>query len=205
MYKVFFNDRTIFLSDDFSGSFKKNSGLFYKYKSKEELREIIDAFFRLEKIEHLFLFHDNIEILRNEFSSCFKKIKASGGMVKRNNREILMIKRNGIWDLPKGKNDAGESAEGAALREVSEECGLDKLTIKHEITKTYHIYILNHQPVLKETTWFEMFTEDINDPVPQITENITETRWFVKEKLESILGNTFLSIIDVLKTAKFLD
>ena len=204
MYKVFFKDRKVFFSDDFIESFTKNSGLFYKYRNKVELGEVVEAFFRLEKIEHLYLFHNNISLLKNKFSSCFQQIKASGGVVKGNNQEILMIKRNGIWDLPKGKNDSGESSEEAALREVSEECGLKKLTIIREITKTYHTYMLNSKPVLKETTWFEMLSEDEESPVPQETENITETHWFGREGMDLVMGNTYSSIIEVLTAGKFL-
>ena len=33
MYKVFFNDRTVFFGDDFSKAFKRNKGLFYKFNN----------------------------------------------------------------------------------------------------------------------------------------------------------------------------
>jgi 8-oxo-dGTP pyrophosphatase MutT (NUDIX family) len=40
-------------------------------------------------------------------------------------REILMLKNNkGIWDLPGGKLDAGETPEACCKREVKEETGL---------------------------------------------------------------------------------
>ena len=45
--------------------------------------------------------------------------------------EILLIFRNGVWDLPKGgKIEYNESYEDAALREVSEETGVKNLYLK---------------------------------------------------------------------------
>jgi 8-oxo-dGTP pyrophosphatase MutT (NUDIX family) len=204
MYKVFFKDRTVFFGDDFSTSFRNNSGLFYKFRETVELKELIDAFFKLNKISQLFIFHDDINLLKEKFTSCFELVKASGGLVKNNNHEFLMIMRNGIWDLPKGKNDPGETPEEAALREVSEECGLFKLSIKEEITKTYHTYILDNKPILKETTWFEMLSIDEHSPVPQESESITETSWMKSEDLAFVKKNTYPSIIEVLTANKII-
>ena len=55
-----------------------------------------------------------------------KHIIAAGGVVFRIEHEvvsILLIFRNGVWDLPKGKLEKGESIEMCASREVSEETG----------------------------------------------------------------------------------
>jgi 8-oxo-dGTP diphosphatase len=58
------------------------------------------------------------------------EVKASGGVVWRRREagdvEIVVVHRPQYddWSLPKGKLDAGESWEDAALREVDEEVGL---------------------------------------------------------------------------------
>jgi len=57
------------------------------------------------------------------------QVRASGGLVVRGNDaglEVLLVHRPRYddWSLPKGKLDAGESWEQAALREVREETGL---------------------------------------------------------------------------------
>ena len=40
MYKVFFDDRTVFFGDDFSRAFTKHKGLFYKYNNFIKLIEV---------------------------------------------------------------------------------------------------------------------------------------------------------------------
>ena len=56
------------------------------------------------------------------------------------NKEILFIKRNGIWDLPKGKLENNESLFKCAEREVEEECGVNQLTIKEKRCDFYTFY-----------------------------------------------------------------
>jgi 8-oxo-dGTP diphosphatase len=58
------------------------------------------------------------------------EVRAAGGLVVREaeggGTEVALVHRPKYddWSLPKGKLDAGESFEGAALREVAEETGL---------------------------------------------------------------------------------
>ena len=72
MYKVFFNDRTVFFGDDFSRAFLKHKGLFYKYNSFMELNELVGLFDSLNKINNLYILHENILDVFEEFKACFK-------------------------------------------------------------------------------------------------------------------------------------
>lgn len=54
-----------------------------------------------------------------------EQVRAAGGVVRRDGLVALVHRpRYDDWTLPKGKLDAGESFEDAALREVEEETGL---------------------------------------------------------------------------------
>ena len=68
-------------------------------------------------------------------------VEAAGGLVFNKDGDILMIFRNGKWDLPKGKLEIGESIEECAIREVEEECGISGLIIEKKIKDTYNIYV----------------------------------------------------------------
>jgi len=204
MYKVFFKDRIVFFRDDFPEAFRTKSGLFYKYESHEGLTEIITAFFRLEKINTLYLFHHDLQFLKKEFNSLFKSIKAAGGLVRNSKGEFMVIRRNGVWDLPKGKSEKGETPADSALREVSEECGIGTLELGSLIIKTFHAYELKGRAILKETDWFKMRVDNDIKTTPQEKENITEVRWLKPEHLSEIKSNTYPLILDVLQEDNIL-
>lgn len=204
MYKVFFNDRKVFLTDDFQKHFNVNYGLFYKYQNKGELEELLGFYRSLKKIDTLYIFHSDIEELRNTFRACYLNINAAGGLVKNKDGKILIIKRRNRWDLPKGKSDAEESIQQTAIREVTEECGISNIEITQPLLSTYHTYTINDKPVLKKTTWFEMIYSGNIDPVPQIKEHITEVKWFDKSELGEIVKNTYQLIVDVFRYANLI-
>jgi 8-oxo-dGTP pyrophosphatase MutT (NUDIX family) len=205
MYKIFFQDRVVILTEDFVEAFRNNYGLFYKYYDLQELSDLLRLFSYLTKIKKLYIFHNNLEHIFKEFSSLFGGIQAAGGVVRSKSGKVLVFNRRGKWDLPKGKIDPGETAPVTALREIEEECGLSDLTIGKEIITTYHTYLLDNKPLLKQTTWFEVaFDGDEEMVVPQVAEDITEIIWLQPGDLSMILGNTWLSVIDVLRETGLL-
>jgi 8-oxo-dGTP pyrophosphatase MutT (NUDIX family) len=60
------------------------------------------------------------------------EIQAAGGVVMRDDGQVALVHRPEYddWTLPKGKLDAGESFEEAALREVREETGLQARLVR---------------------------------------------------------------------------
>lgn len=108
----------------------------------------------------------------------FPVIRAAGGIVMNEDREILTIFRNGFWDLPKGKIEKQEDQKAAALREVAEETGLKSMNLGTKVGVTYHAYSDEHSPIiLKETHWYRMHARLRGDLKPQVEEGITEVRW----------------------------
>ena len=116
----------------------------------------------------------------------------------RSDGKFLVMKRNGVWDLPKGKLDDDETTEEAALREVEEETGLSGLEIVKPILSTFHTYQITSDMNLKKTKWFEMKYTGNGEPVPQKEENISEIVWVEPGKTDFIRKNTYPSVLDVL-------
>lgn len=105
-------------------------------------------------------------------------VRAAGGIVEADEGRRLLILRNGRYDLPKGKVEAGETLAQAALREVQEETGVSPLYGGRLVAKTYHIYNLYGGWHLKQTSWFKMSTEGFEPAThPQREEGITACRW----------------------------
>jgi 8-oxo-dGTP pyrophosphatase MutT (NUDIX family) len=111
----------------------------------------------------------------------------------------LIYKRN-MWDLPKGKIDKGETPENAAIREVSEECGIsiNNLMIKEALESTFHIYFDKNKYYLKETKWFLMKTIKDEELSPQIEEGITKITWKNKSEIHQIINSIYPSLQNIL-------
>jgi len=205
MYKVFFENRIVYLTDDFAKAFKLNYGLFYKFYDLQELKQLVLLFGYLNKIKKLFIFHKDVEYLFLKFSSLFKVVEAAGGVIRSETGKVLVINRRGKWDLPKGKIDDDETPEQTAVREISEECGLHNLQLKDLITTTYHSYLLNGEPILKKVYWYDVVYKGNEKEIkPQTEEDISEVLWLMPDDTTIILGNTYLSIIDVFRKSKLL-
>lgn len=127
-----------------------------------------------------------------------KVIEAAGGLVKSEENKYLFIKRNGFWDLPKGKLEVNEKKKDAAVREVEEECGITVQSLGKKIIKTYHIYEIKGKLVLKISHWYNMKAIANQALVPQLEEGITEVKWIAKTQWQMVIENTYPSILDVL-------
>jgi len=146
--------------------------------------------------------NNSLEIITENWESfCanYVLIEAAGGLVYNDTNQLLMIFRNGKWDLPKGKLEVGENIEQCAIREVEEECGVSELLITQQLQETYHTYEINGQKILKRTYWFEMKTSFKGDLVPQTKERITEAVWVDKEDIAEKLENSFGNIAELFK------
>lgn len=139
-----------------------------------------------------------------EFCNNYSTIHAGGGLVKNSEGNYLLIFRRGVWDLPKGKLEPGESIENCALREVQEETGLDGLILGSPICVTHHSYSLNGTRVIKHTHWFNMQYNGNGKLIPQTEEQIEEARWVKPSELEEKLSSTFPSIREVFANAGLL-
>jgi 8-oxo-dGTP pyrophosphatase MutT (NUDIX family) len=130
-------------------------------------------------------------------------IHAAGGMVINERGEVLFMFRRGKWDLPKGKQDRGETLEACALREVEEETGVRNLEIKKFLMITEHFYQERGESILKKSHWYLMSCSSAQKLVPQTEEDITELRWIGPADIKIVERNTYPAILDVLRSGGF--
>ncbi len=128
----------------------------------------------------------------------FKMAPAAGGIVEKDGKFVTIV-RNGIPDLPKGHIEKGETPENAALREVEEETGINKLQIVKELPSTWHCYQVGEEWRLKRTYWYLMNTTEAIQPKPQTEEGVSEIKLVGNEDIEAFLKNTFRSICEILE------
>lgn len=201
MYKVFFNDRIVFLTDEKEEPKTDERKLVYSYHNSDDLKNVLSHFNRNPGILSITLVHSDADELFRIFSSLFYFIEAAGGVVKNNNSEILVIFRYTKWDLPKGKIDKEENPEKAAIREISEECGITGQKIIRKLTDTYHTYTEKNEHILKKTYWFELSYNGTEKLKPQLNEDISKVVWINPGKMNFVFENTYESIKEVLYKA----
>lgn len=201
MYKVFFNECFLIFADN-----EKKS----EFTGDYVLLDYSDVPAWLEEIEkgkryNALVKTDALDKLWKGFCEKFKIIEAAGGVVRNNFNEILFIYRRKKWDLPKGKLDKGEIPEKAAIREVQEETGLEKVIVEKPVCNTYHIYRLKDKLVLKTTYWYSMLCRDCNTLIPQQEEDIEKAEWVPNTRLKNVLADTYGTIYDVIEKYKPLN
>ena len=130
----------------------------------------------------------------------YLEVNAGGGLVTNSKGEFLLIRRSGLWDLPKGHQEPGEPIEETAVREVEEETGLKGLVLGKFIRVTDHTYFRNEKWHLKHTWWYSMTCSEGCNLVPQTEEGITEVRWVAKTELKELLQETYPTIVEVFRS-----
>ncbi|HQW83608.1 MAG TPA: NUDIX domain-containing protein [Ferruginibacter sp.] len=153
-----------------------------------------------EEIHAGVIWHKDFEHLKKIFFKNFTVIEAAGGIVQNEKKEILFIKRLGKWDLPKGKIEKSEKQEDCALREVMEETGVKDLFLKKKIGETYHVYDEYGKHFLKTSHWFHLTCSSNQQLLPQLEENITESKWIKTLHIKQPMENTYPSIKNILNT-----
>ena len=131
------------------------------------------------------------ETFYQQLEDNYCEIKAAGGVVLNAEGKVLMIFRRGKWDFPKGKIEDGETIEEAALREVSEETGLQQLSIVKPLPDTFHTYKLGGKWVGKTTAWYIMKSDVPENLVPQTEEDIEEARWVKFDEVSRLLKDSY--------------
>jgi 8-oxo-dGTP pyrophosphatase MutT (NUDIX family) len=199
LFKIYFNNRQICIAGLNDEKNQQLTGENIICKNTKSFDKAYIDFLNNTKIEDLNILCPSPEDLFKHLKKKFKIIKAAGGAVLNPKSELLIIRRLGFWDLPKGKIEKSETKKDAAIREVQEECGIDNLKIISKIGKTYHTYHFKGEDILKVTHWYKMSYTGNELPKPQIEEDITEVKWIVNSEIDLILENTYKNLVDIFK------
>lgn len=199
MYKVFVNDKPLFLTNEIV---KETDFQLFLLESVD-IHQLIVKMFQ-NKIQKAYLYHPDEKEIMKMLKEKIPVNKAGGGLVYNKKREVLFIFRNGKWDLPKGGIEKGEEIEETAIREVEEETGVTGLKITKKLQKTYHVFIRNGKYKLKIVHWFEMETDFLGTPLPQEDEGIEKVAWLKPEEIQDALQNSYENIKLLFEDEKLL-
>ncbi len=84
------------------------------------------------------IFNDLVEFILNEDRSNDTN-RVSKVIITKNNKILLLQKKNGKYELPGGHIEVGESAINGAKREVKEEIGVDVINLKQIISNNSRV------------------------------------------------------------------
>jgi 8-oxo-(d)GTP phosphatase len=187
---VFINNRYIRFTDKCNTYSVK----FFDYTDTEKFKIQVLHFVSSKK-KIMELYSPDLAQLAGTFFKAFPVVEAAGGAVICEG-SILLIYKNGWWDMPKGKIEEGESNEYAAIREVSEECGIDSslIAIGSKLPETYHLYFQDTTWLTKKTYWYKMNTASKAVLKPQSEEGIQAAEWHKLDNVGEILPNMHSSL-----------
>jgi 8-oxo-dGTP pyrophosphatase MutT (NUDIX family) len=204
MYKVFYKaNEIVFNNVQTNSAINANTHTLINPQNRQLMAALNTCFVEKSDISRLHILCNDPQETFNEFIKELFLIEAAGGIITNERQEWLLIKRIGVWDLPKGKIDSGESKEIAAIREVKEETGIKSVSIVKELSPSFHIYPIDDEWVFKITHWFLMLgTKD--KLTPQKEEKISEAVWMNEISVKKFLPFMYPSLLHVFEEAGLL-
>ena len=201
MHKIYFDRRTIIICRPEEATLSDPNAVEFHFKQPSDISALVEMFELSSTLEKIYIPSVEPEDCYRKICGEFREVNAAGGLVENRRGDYLLIKRDGLWDLPKGHQEAGEDIKVTALREVQEETGVDDLRLGDLICVTDHCYKRNGIWHLKHTWWYRMYYLKPLDLTPQTEEDITKAAWVAKSSLPPFLKNTYPSIKEVFLTA----
>ena len=197
-YKIYFNEGALVIADS-PDALRGLPNLFYI--DDDEIHKsfnILTSNVSTGRVLNYGLVSMNPDEVFREFLDSYTVIQAAGGLVLNKETQLLTIKRNGLWDLPKGKIERHEDQRAAALREVMEETGLNMLNISDKVGQTYHAYYEDEAVLLKETHWYMMNSSGKGKLKPQEEEGISEVKWANLDWFKGEEFQSYQSVRDII-------
>ena len=129
-----------------------------------------------------------------------REFSAGGVLVRRLRGRWMMAairpagKRPGLWALPKGRIDDGETGEATALREVSEETGARGRSLG-KLGDVRYVFTWPPKPadgerIFKVVSFFLVLYEGgrLDDLPPEFRHEVAEARWLPLDEAPDLLA-----------------
>lgn len=105
----------------------------------------------------------------------------AGGVVFKEGKIVVLKRKNGVWLMPKGHVDPGETLEQAAVREVKEETGLT-VRLGPKLGETAYSHSEDGRLHRKKVHWYYM--EAVGGKLRPEEGMFTEARLLAEEEIE---------------------
>ena len=121
MHKIYFEKRSIAICTPGEAALADPNSVEFHLGDKLDIHALVGLFEASATLSRIYIPSDDTDATYRRICSEFKEVNAAGGLVSNRRGDFLLIKRDGLWDLPKGHQEAGEDIRVTAIREVQEE------------------------------------------------------------------------------------
>ena len=201
MYRIYLERRCIIICPPYDQALADPNAVQFCPGERIDMHTLTGMFEASGSLGRIYIPSDDTEAVYRKICSEFREVNAGGGLVSNRRGDFLLIRRNGLWDLPKGHQEPGEDIRVTALREVEEETGISGLELGEQICITDHCYLRGGIWHLKHTWWFMMSDNLPIELTPQKEEDISKATWVARSSLPAFLTNTYPSIAEVFRAA----
>ena len=118
MRKIYFEKRCIVICSPDDQALADPNAVEFHLGRRIDIHALVRMFELSRTLRKLYIPDEDTEGTYRRLCAEFKEVNAAGGLVRNRRGDYLLIKRNGLWDLPKGHQEAGEDIRVTALREV---------------------------------------------------------------------------------------
>jgi len=202
MHRIYFEKRCITVCPPDDAVLSDPNSIEFHLAEGDSFSSLTDMFESSRTLGLICIPTEDVEGTYRRICAEFKEVNAAGGLVSNKRGDYLLIRRFGLWDLPKGHQEPGEDITVCAMREVQEETGVKELMLRNLICVTDHCYIRDGIWHLKHTWWYDMLYTNPVDLTPQCEEDISKAAWVARSSLPPLLKNTYPSIVEVFREAK---
>ena len=124
MHRIYLENRCMIICSPQEQALSDPNSVELHLGENPDITSLVTMFETSDTLARIYIPTEDIEETYRQFCSRFKEVNAAGGLVSNRREDVLLIRRNGLWDLPKGHQEAGEDIKVTALREVREETGV---------------------------------------------------------------------------------
>ena len=202
MHRIFFEKRCLLICPPDDQALCDPNCVQFHASERMDISTLVKMFEDSQSLSRIYLPSENTELTYRRVCAEFKEVNAAGGLVENQRGDFLLIRRGGLWDLPKGHQEYGEDISVTALREVQEETGVGNLELGSLICITDHCYLRSGIWHLKHTWWYHMSYNHPVDLAPQREEDISKAAWVARSSLPPFLKDSYPSIMEVFKEIK---
>ena len=102
MYRIYLERRCIIICPPYDQALADPNAVQFCPGERIDMHTLTGMFEASGSLGRIYIPSDDTEAVYRKICSEFREVNAGGGLVSNRRGDFLLIRRNGLWDLPKG-------------------------------------------------------------------------------------------------------